>query len=295
MKKTVISIFLSTIMCFSLFTIFGCSDYYKVPENHCIVGLYKDYMLYSETEGKFCTPIDKKIKGIETTADNNYYSVIKGAEYTMVIDDFIDNDNGWGLGINDNLSSAYWQGNIITEFEMEYINGNGLQDSVLFTTDFKNMYRNIAVSFNDNCTVKAIKEPYLYVGGIYEICEKDGNFLDSKINEYLNTDGSLNEKDGFYYLLLENEVSAHQDAWKTNLDITDYKVEYLNGNLENAISAQFACKPLTVSENQELWLHIVCRTLSGKYFTQSVIYVGTSGFAIPVREHELKLDFDNIK
>lgn len=295
MNKSAVSIFLAIILCgTSLFTIVGCSDYFKAPENHCIVGLNKDYRLYSETEGVFCAPIDKKIKEseIKMTAEYNYYSVIKGAEYTICIDHFINNSSGWGLGIKDNFIPAYWQGDVITKFEIEYDYNSETRHETFFTADYKNMNCNIAVSFDKNCSVKSVKEPYLNVGGNYETAEKGGNPLNSKIDEYLNTDGSFNEKDGFYYLLLENEVTPYQDAWKTNLDITDYKLEYIDDTRANAVSAQFACKPLTVSENQELWLHIVCRTYSGKYFVQSVIYEGTTGFILPIREHQLKLDFD---
>lgn len=294
MKKTAVSLFLSAIPCFSLFTAIGCTDYYKVPESNCVVGLHKDYRLYGETGGGFCNPVDKKIKGVERATDYNYYSVIKGAEYTICIDGFIDNNDGWGWARKDDFftNSAYWQGYIITGFEKEYYEKSVLRHERFFSTDFKDLNCNIAVSFDKNCTVKSVEEPYLNVGGIYETAQKGGNSLDSKVDGYLNTDGSINEKDGFYYLLLENEVCTHREAWKTNLDITNYAYEFFDYGLGSSVQANFSCKPLTVSENQELWLHIVCRTHSGKYFTQPVIYEGTTGFAVPVREHGLKLDFD---
>lgn len=40
MKKSAVSIFLAIILStFLCFMIVGCSDYFKAPENHCIVGL----------------------------------------------------------------------------------------------------------------------------------------------------------------------------------------------------------------------------------------------------------------
>lgn len=87
---------------------------------------------------------------------------------------------------------------------------------------------NVTVSFTENCTIKATYEQYLYIGGIFEVRPKGGNVSDNKIDEYLTENGILGEKNGFYYLLLKDEVCVHHDAWKTNLEITDYKYE-VNG------------------------------------------------------------------
>lgn len=292
MKKIIPILLVSVFVLLAFGMLAGCNTY-KMPENHCIVGLYKNYQLYSESERKFCEPIEQAIKGVEKDYDTKYYSVIKGAEYTIIVDDFVDNNDGYGAGIGDNIfSPAYWQGSIITSFAKTYSEKSGLQDEVFFNTDYKQIGGNVTVTFNENCTVKTSSEPYLYVGGIYEIITgRNGNPLDSRIDEYLDEDGNLGEMDGFYYLLLENEVCPHRDAWKTNLEITDYSCGNIDNDLSNAVQVQFTCRPLVVAENQELCLHIVCRTHSGKYFTPSPVYIGTEGFGMPIREHELKLTF----
>ena len=57
---------------FALCALAGCNTY-KIPENHCIVGLYKDYKIYSESEREFCVPIDTAINGIEKEDNTNYF------------------------------------------------------------------------------------------------------------------------------------------------------------------------------------------------------------------------------
>ena len=293
--KKLISVFFSMIIGVLFMCVFaGCSTY-QVPENHCIVGLYKDYQLYSDTENKLCEPIDKTIKGIEKQHDTNYYSVIKGATYTVITDGFIDDCAGFGRGVNGyDFVPAWWQGDVITSFVKSYGEKSGKQDETFFETSFESVREittNPQVVFSENCTVKVTIEPYLFVGGIFEIIEKDSDVLDSNIGNYLNQFGMIHETDGFYYLLLNDEVCIHEDAWKTNFDITDYKYEKVD-RFNNAIQAQFTAKAPVVAENEDWFLHVVCRTLSGKYFVYPVTYQGAQGFTMPIREHELKLTFE---
>ena len=268
----------------------GCNTY-KVPENCCIVGLSDEFQLYSESEGKLCEPIDKKIKGVYEEYDTNYYAVTKGAAYTILVDNFVEDCAGYGDGINGSFISVWWQGFIITSFVKTYGEKSNLQDEVFFTTNYEQVNCNVTVSFSENCTVKAKYEPYLYVGGIFEVVPKGSDILDNKIHEYMKEYGILGERDGFYYLLLKDEVCVHQDAWKTNLEVTDYKYEVIENSF-NGIQAQFTTKAPAVAENEELCLYIICRTYSGKYFVYPTIYVDAEGFEMPIREHELKLTFE---
>ena len=135
-------------------------------------------------------------------------------------------------------------------------------------------------------------EPYLYVGGIFEVVPKGSNILDNKIDEYLTENGILGERDGFYYLLLKDEVCVHQDAWKTNFEVTDYKYENLEDGWNKAIQVQFTTKAPTVEGNEELCLYTICRTSRGKYFVYPTVYIDAEGFIMPIREHELKLTFE---
>ena len=291
MRKAII-ILLSILSCiFALSMFAGCSRY-QVPENHCIVGLYKDYQLYSDTENKMCEPIDKPIRGIKKQYDTNYYSVIKGATYTLIRDDFVDNRSGFGRGINYyDFVPAWWQGNVITSLYKTYDEN---QMDTFFETNFSNVREITAqpkVVFNENCTVNATTEPYIYVGGILEIVEKNSSVADSNIRNFLNEFGLINEMDGFYYLLLKDEVCVHQDAWKTNFDITDYKYDKTD-SWNNAIQIQFTASAPVVAENEDWFLHIICRTISGKYFVYPLTYQGAQGFEMPIRENELKLTFE---
>lgn len=292
MKKFIILL----LSVFMLCMLMGCSDNtYKVPENHCIVGLDKDYQLYSESESKFCSPIDKTIKGIEKEDNTNYYSVIKGANYTIIVDNFVDALDGWGWAAPNDIfmNSAYWQGHIITRFEKWYKDELPIKPDVFYNTNYSQVNDNVPVTFSKNCTVKAYIEPYINVGGIYEIVEK-GKRLESYYDVPLNENGMVYEKDGVYYLLLKDEVCVHKDAWKTNFDITNYSYEYFDADLGldgNSIRARFTANSLSVDENQELWLYQVCRTYSGKHFVYPCVYVGTTGFGMPVGIHELKFDF----
>lgn len=291
--KRLVAIFLSIAFClFSLSVLAGC-DTYKVPENNCIVGLYKDYRLYSYTESQLCEPIEKGIKGIEKQDGWNYYSVTKNALYSIVVDGLVDDNAGFGSGINDSISSAWWQGNIITSFKKEYDEKSGLQDEVFFTTHYKTLSNDVDVTFSENCTVKAITEPYLYVGGIYDIVANDTP-IESYCNviDYIDIAGNVEEKDGLYYLLLNDEVCVHRDAWKTNLEITDYSYQYLEDGWGKPIQAQFTCKPIGTSDNEKLLLYIICKTYGGNYFAYPLIFADTQGFGMPIREHELKLTFD---
>ena len=296
MKKTVTLLLTAVLVLLSFGVLAGCNTY-NVPENHCIVGLSTSYTLYSEAESKFCSPVDNEIRGVEKELNYNYYSVVKGANYTICVDDYIeswDGGNGWGPGLDGDylFSAAYWQGQIIRVFSKEYGKNSELQDEIFYTTDLKRIGGNVTTFFNRNCTVRTVAEPYIYCGGIYEIIDKNADILNSKIGEYLDEYGIIHEQDGFYYLLLVDEVCPHRDAWKTNLDITDYSYEYIEGGWAKSIRAKFTCKPINVGENQELALNIICRTLSGKYFVASPVYVGAEGFGMSVREHELKLTFE---
>ena len=294
MKKTIsliASILLLGMLVVSMLV--GCT--YHVPENHCIVGLYKDYQLYSDTEGKVCEPIDKAIKGVEKQYNTNYYSVIKGATYTVITEDFVDDRAGLGRGANGyDLVPAWWQGNVIASFVKSYGAKSGTQDETFFETSFDHVSRittDPQVVFSENCTVKVTVEPYLFVGGIFEIIDKDSDVLDSNIENYLNQFGIIHEMDGFYYLLLKDEVCVHQDAWKTNFEVTDYRYDKVD-TWNKAIQQQFTAKPLVVAENEDWFLHVICRTLSGQYFVYPVTYQGAQGFTMPIREHELKLTFE---
>ena len=293
--KKVTTICLTIILCmFALCALAGCNTY-KIPENHCIVGLYKDYKIYSESEREFCVPIDTAINGIEKEDNTNYYSVIKNADYTIIVDNFIDTNDGWSWAAAGDffMNSAYRQGYIITQFEKVYDDKSGLDDEVFYNTNYSQVNDNVPVTFDKNCTVKAVKEPYSNVGGIYTGVEK-GMPLESYEDVPLTWDGTVEEIEGVYYILLKDEVCIHQDAYKTNLEITDYKYEIeKNGRGGNSIKAQFTAKPLNIAETEELWLYQVCRTYRGIHFVYPLVYVGTTGFGMPVREHELKLNFES--
>ena len=291
MKKT-ITIFLSILLGVLALGMFAGCNTYKVPEGQCIVGLSKDFRLYSDAEGKVCEPIDKKIKGIDKDKDIDYYSVSKNVNYTILVDNYVIESEGFGAGINGSISSAWWQGNVITGFAKTYSKESGLQDEVFFATNYKQLYGNVTVSFSENCLIKAIVEPYFYVGGVYEILKKGTTLSDGNIDNFIDENGFLAQVDGFYYLLLKDEICAHQDAWKTNFEVTNYSYEYLENGWGKPIQAQFTVKSLTVSDNEESALYIICRTDSGKYFVYPTIYVDTQGFTMPIREHELKLTFE---
>lgn len=293
--KKVFAVICSVCITLLSFCLAACDNRYAIPENRCIVGLHKDYQLYSESENEFCVPIDKEIKGIEKKDNKNYYSVIKNADYTIVVNNFVDTNDSWGWPSKDDffMNQSYWQGEIITQFEKDYGENSDLEDEVFYTTNYGQANDNVPVTFDKNCTVEAIKEPYLNVGGIYEIVEK-GKPLESYEDVPLTEDGTVDEKEGVYYLLLKDEVCVHQNAYKTNLEITDYKYEFeKNGWGGNSTKAHFVAKSLNVAEDEELWLYQVCRTYNGKHFVYPLVYVGTTGFAMPIREHELMLDFEN--
>ena len=273
----------------------GCNTY-KVPANHCIVGLYEGYQLYSDSESKLCEPIEKAIKGIKKEYNTVYYSVVKGATYTVITDDFIIDSAGFGSGLHYyDVAAAWWQGDVITSFYKSYGEKSGKQDETFFRTSFERV-REITtqpkVVFNENCTVKVTVEPYLYVGGILEIVKKNSSVSDSNIGNCLDEFGNINVTDGFYYLLLNDEVCVHQDAWKTNFDITDYQYEKIVDGWNNAIQVQFTANAPVVAENEDWFLHVVCRTFSGKYFVYPLTYQGTQGCTLPIREHKLKLTFE---
>lgn len=290
--KKFLSIIFSVILCGILCgVLIGCNNTYKVPENCCVVGLSAEFQLYSESEGKLCDAIDKKAAGLYEKYDTNYYIVSKGANYSILVNDFVEDSAGYGEGINDSIVAAWWQGFIITSFKKTYDEKSGLQDEEIFVNNYKLAKNDITVSFNENCTIKANYEPYLYVGGIFEVMPKDGNGLDSKIDEYLSEYGIIGDKNGFYYLLLKDEVCVHQDAWKTNLEITDYKYEVID-NYYNGIQAQFTTQAPIIAENEELCLYTICRTHSGKYFAYPARLVGAQGFTMPIRENELTLAFE---
>ena len=289
--KKFLSILFSVILCgIACGTLIGCNTY-KVPKNCCIIGLSDKFKLYSESEKKLCEPIDKKFKDVYESYDTNYYSVTKSADYTIIVDNFVDDCAGYGDGINGSFVSAWWQGFIITSFKKTFDEKSGLRDEEFFTTSFNQINCNVTVSFTENCTIKATYEQYLYVGGIFEVMPKGSNVSDNKIDEYLTENGILGEKNGFYYLLLKDEVCVHHDAWKTNLEITDYKYEVIE-NGYNSIQAQFTTKAPDVTENEELYLYTICRTYSGKYFVYPMVFIDAEGFDMPIREHGLKLTFE---
>ena len=269
----------------------GCT--YYAPKDHCIVGLYSRLELL-DAEGNHCEPIEKDIHGVDKKLSMEYYSVVKGAEYTIISDYLLFDytGSGWGSGIKGEYwSSAYWQGSIIELMTITYGENSSLQDEVIYTPNFKNPKGNIKVSFTENCTVETREREFLKVGGILEVVQK-GSVPSSEIDSYLNADGSVKEKDGLYYLLLKDEVCVHQDAWKTNLEVTDYEYQSLN-DYGVAIQAHFTAKSPVVSANEEVYLHVICRTYDDKFFVYSTVLADAQGFTLPVREHELKLTFAN--
>ena len=281
--KKFLSILFSVILCgIACGTLIGCNTYI-IPKNCCIVGLSNEFKLYSESEKKLCEPIDKKFKDVYESYDTNYYSVAKGADYTIIVDNFVDDRAGYGDGINGSFVSAWWQGFIITSFKKTFDEKSGLRDEEFFNTNFNQINCNVTVSFTENCTIKATYEQYLYVGGIFEVMPKGSNVSDNKIDEYLTENGILGERNGFYYLLLKDEVCVHHDAWKTNLEITDYKYEVIE-NGYNGIQAQFTTKAPAVTDNEELYLYTICRTYSGKYFVYPMVFIDAEGFDMPIRE-----------
>lgn len=292
--KRLTAVLFSTVLLGIMLT--GCAEsYYKVPDGHCIVGIDKKFKLYSESEGKYCEPIEKAIRGVKKSdKDNYYYSVVEGAEYTLCVDDYAEECGGFGAGINSSVACAWWQGNVLAGFVKEYSENSQLQDDVFFQTNYKQLNSNVAVSFTENCTVKAIYEPYINVGGIFEVRKTGDDYFDSRIGDYLNTDGTLNDLTGFYYLLLIDEVCVHQDAWRTNFEITGYNCSSNEEGYINAIRAEFTTKSPEVADGEEWVLYQICRTYRGKYFINSPFYAGNpEGFGMPVREHELKLTFEN--
>lgn len=283
-----------SIMLLALGIFAGCSDsYYNVPENHCIVGINKQFTLYSESESKFCEPIEQKIKGVEYRDSYNYYSVIKGANYTICVDDFVDQRAGFGEGINGSVSAAWWQGTVIYSFIKNYAYYSGKENEEFFKTNYKQLGGNVSVTFTENCTVLTTYEEYINVGGIFAVVKKDSGYFDTGIYDYINEYGNITETDGFYYLLLKDEVCIHQDAWKTNFEITDYKCTALEDSW-NGIRAEFTTNAPIVADDEEWVLYRICRTYSGIYFINSPFYAGNpQGFTMPIREHELKLIFNN--
>ena len=290
MKKTTIILLSILLGMFTLCMFAGCSRYH-VPKDHCIVGLRENYQLYDDAENKLCEPINKPIRGVDKDYNTKYYSVIKGATYTLICNDYIDKRAGFGRGIGYyDFVPAWWQGNVITS--LYKYDGNSMDK--FYETSFSNVREITAqpkVIFNQNCTVQANIEPYLYVGGIYEIVKKNSSVADSNIGNFLNEFGIINETDGFYFLLLKDEVCVHQDAWKTNLDIIDYQYEKTDSR-NSAMKIQFTASAPVVAENEDLFLHIVCRTISGKYFVYPQTYQGAQGFEMPIRQDELKLTFE---
>ncbi len=187
----ILSILFSVIFCgIACGTLIGCNTY-KVPKNCCIIGLSDKFKLYSESEKKLCEPIDKKFKDVYESYDTNYYSVTKSADYTIIVDNFVDDCAGYGDGINGSFVSAWWQGFIITSFKKTFDEKSGLRDEEFFTTSFNQINCNVTVSFTENCTIKATYEQYLYVGGIFEVMPKGSNVSDNKIDEYLTENGIL--------------------------------------------------------------------------------------------------------
>ena len=143
--KKFIAIFLSAFLFVLMLT--GCNTY-NVPENCCIVGLNDKFQLYSEIEGKLCEPIEQNIKGVDKKYNTNYYSVTKGADYTIIVDDFVDDGAGFGAGLTDmDFVPAWWQGYIITSFVKTYSEKSGLPDEEFFTTNYNQINRNVTVSF----------------------------------------------------------------------------------------------------------------------------------------------------
>ena len=200
---------------------------------------------------------------------------------------------GLGAGTDGNyMVGGYWKGTVITGFKKTYDKDSGLQDELFFETNFKQVGGDIKVSFNENCVVEAVAEDYLYVGGVYEVLEKGSNRLESsRIYDFITTNGHIVEIDDLYYLYLKDEVCIHQDGWKTNLEVTDYKYEYFNGEWGKGIRAQFTAKSPVVADNEDLYLYVLCRTATGKYFFNAV-FVGAVGFSMDVRTNELKLSLE---
>lgn len=289
--KKVVSVLITIFMLLLVFGLFaGCA--YRTPSNRCIVALPQRVKLY-DANGKECKPIDKEIKGIDKQWYKVYYSVVKDAQYTITSDYILFPYSGRdpGSGINgEHWVPAYWQGFMIRSLTKTYGENSNLQNEVIFTTDFKNTSASIPVTFTENCTVVADSQEYLYVGGILEVVDK-GNTPLFTVDGYLNADGSVKEKAGIYYLLLKNEVCVHQDAWTTNLEIVDYGYKS-NGDYGVAIQAQFTAKQPVVSNSEEMFLHIICRTGDDEYFVYSTTPADAQGFTMPVREHELKLTFE---
>lgn len=267
----------------------GCSDYYILPQSECIVGLSKDFKLYfvGDGIGKLCSPIEQDIKGIEKDPDTNYYSVVKGADYNIIVDDFVIDSEG--LGGDGYIVPEWWQGRIITGFEKTYKNKQAEQ---FYTTNYSQVNGDVSVTFTENCTVEATYDYYCYVGGVFEAVKKGSNILDNKIDEFLTEYGILGDRNGFYYLMLKDNICVHQDAWKTNLEVTDYKYEYIeNTSTPYAIRAQFTAIAPIVASDEERCLYIACKTHGGKYFTYPTVLIGADGFGMPIRENELKLTF----
>ena len=291
MKKFV-SVMLSLVFSALLLCLLvGCA--YRAPSNRCIVALPQSCELY-DANGKQCKYIDKEIKGVEKNWNMLYYSVVKNAEYTLTSNYFLFPYTGSnpGQGINgEHWVPAYWQGSIKRSLTKTYAENSDLQDEVIYTTNFKDTSVSIKVSFSENCTVISDYQEYLYVGGILEVVEK-GSAPVGNADSYLNVDGSVKERTGIYYLLLKDEVCVHQDAWKTNLEVINYSYHSIK-NYGVAIQADFTAKPLVVSDNEETFLHIICRTSDGQYFVYSTTPADAQGFTMPVREHELKLTFEN--
>ena len=292
--KKVITIFLSIVLLgmLAVSMLAGCT--YHVPKNHCIVGLSSGLELLDD-KGKPCKMIDKEIKGVEMNWNLCYYSVVKGAEYTIscshAMYGFIDG-SGLGMGIDgDYWAAAFWQGYLFRSITIIYGENSDLQDEVIYTSNFKDKSAKIKVTFSENCTVKSDYQEFLCVGGIFEVVKKSSNAPMSNIDDYLNADGSVKERDGIYYLLLKDEVCVHQDAWITNLEVIDYSYQRLKDS-GSAIQAQFTANPPVVSENEELFLHAICRTNVGEYFVYSTVVTTEQEFTMRVREHELKLTFD---
>ena len=224
----------------------------------------------------------------------DYYSVVKGAEYTITSDYLMFDYHGSSIGSGVNgghWAAAYWQGSIIQSMTITYEENSSLQDEVIYTPNFKDFNVGIKVSFAENCTVEAREREFLCVGGIMEVVDK-GSAPTGKIYDYLKADGSIEEEDGWYYLLLKDEVCVHEDAWATNLEVTHYSYHSIR-DYGVGIQAHFTAKPLTVADEKDTYLHVICRTYDEEYFVHSSVLADKQWFTLNVREHELKLSFES--
>lgn len=241
MKKTFCIIILAIMF---MLAFAGCAEVYRVPKDRCIVSVPQGFELWTD-DAETLQKIDIPIKNVEREADRIYYSVTRGATFSVVNFDNYAYDEG-----------SKSEGNILTGFD---ISGNVLPFNP--SSEYK-----IELSCNENTDIQPVYERFQAVGMVAFVGDDNESLWDKvwNIDKFFNADGTPKQEENFYYLIQYTKQNLPKHYWQTNFDCTDIS--------NTSVSTTYTVKRVAVSGNQDLAYCVLNRYDETKYFVPSPIY-----------------------